>query len=158
MLCEVTSSSHAEQVAALRSAGLRVTGPRLAVLSVVTEGKHMTAEQVALAVRELGAVSTQGVYDVLGACSDAGIVRRIEPAGRPARYELRVGDNHHHVVCRRCGAVERRRLRGRRGAVPRPVRRRSASTSTRRRSSFWGSCPDCQGRPRPTNQEEKDDA
>ena len=92
--------------AALRDGGLRVTAPRLAVLSVVTEGKHMTAEQIALAARErVGAISTQAVYDVLGALTRGGFVRRIEPAGSPARYETRVGDNHHHVVCRSCGAI-----------------------------------------------------
>ena len=75
--------------------GLRVTAPRLAVLSVVSEGKHMTAEQIALAARErVGAISTQAVYDVLGALTRGGFVRRIEPAGSPARYETRVGDNH----------------------------------------------------------------
>ena len=66
-----------------------------------------TAAPIASAVRaELGAVSTQAVYDVLAACVDAGLVRRIEPAGHPARFERRVADNHHHVVCRRCGATE----------------------------------------------------
>ena len=102
----MTSSSHVELTAALRDGGLRVTGPRLAVLSVVTAGKHMTAEQVALAARErVGAISTQAVYDVLGALTRGGFLRRIEPAGSPARYETRVGDNHHHLVCRSCGAI-----------------------------------------------------
>ena len=79
--------SRDEFAAALRDAGLRVTSPRLAVLSVVSEGKHMTAEQVALAARErAGAISTQAVYDVLGALTRGGFVRRIEPAGSPARY------------------------------------------------------------------------
>jgi Fur family ferric uptake transcriptional regulator len=76
------------------------------VLRVLADRPHSAADAVIDAVRaELGAVSTQGVYDVLRACSDAGIVRRIQPAGGPARYELRVGDNHHHLVCRLCGAV-----------------------------------------------------
>jgi Fur family transcriptional regulator, stress-responsive regulator len=99
-------TSRVELSAALRNGGLRVTGPRLAVLSVVSEGKHMTAEQIALAARErVGAISTQAVYDVLGALTRGGFVRRIEPAGSPARYETRVGDNHHHAVCRSCGAI-----------------------------------------------------
>jgi Fur family transcriptional regulator, stress-responsive regulator len=89
---------------ALRAAGLRVTGPRRAVLTALATHPHSTADAVATAVRaELGSVSTQAVYDVLAACVDAGLVRRIEPAGSAARYETRTGDNHHHVVCRSCG-------------------------------------------------------
>ena len=102
----MTSPSRVDLAAAVRSAGLRVTAPRVAVLSEVTEGKHVTADQVAQAVRDRdGTISTQAVYDVLGALTRAGLVRRIEPAGSPARYETRVGDNHHHVVCRSCGAI-----------------------------------------------------
>jgi Fur family ferric uptake transcriptional regulator len=90
----------------LQQAGLRVTAPRVAVLRVLADRPHAAADAVTGAVRsELGAVSTQAVYDVLRVCSEAGIVRRIEPAGSPARYELRVGDNHHHMVCRVCGTV-----------------------------------------------------
>jgi Fur family transcriptional regulator, stress-responsive regulator len=92
--------------ARLRAAGLRVTAPRQAVLGVLGEHPHSTADAVAYAVRRrLGSVSTQAVYDVLAACVDAGLVRRIEPAGSAARYETRTGDNHHHVVCRSCGAT-----------------------------------------------------
>ena len=90
----------------LRAAGLRVTAPRQAVLGVLADRPHATADGVATAVRDrLGSVSTQAVYDVLAACVDAGLVRRIEPAGSAARYETRTGDNHHHVVCRSCGAT-----------------------------------------------------
>jgi Fur family transcriptional regulator, stress-responsive regulator len=104
--CAMTSTAHIDTAVALRDAGLRVTAPRLAVLSELMEGKHLTADQVALAARErLGTISTQAVYDVLGALTRVGLARRIEPAGSPARYETRVGDNHHHVVCRSCGAV-----------------------------------------------------
>jgi len=93
-------------VDALRAAGLRVTQPRLAVLSVLGNHPHADTETLADAARaDLGAVSTQAVYDVLRALSEAGLVRRIEPAGSPARFELRVGDNHHHVVCRSCGTI-----------------------------------------------------
>ena len=101
----------------------------------LAERPHAAADAVSPGVRaELGAVSTQGVYDVLRDCSDAGIVRRIQPAGHPARYELRVGDNHHHLVCRRCGAAATSTARSaRRRASSRPTA--SASTSTRRRSS-----------------------
>ncbi len=83
-----------------------MTAPRLAVLASVREQGHANVEEVVRAARlRLGAVSTQAVYDVLRAFEEAGLVRRIEPAGSPARYEGRVGDNHHHLVCRRCGAV-----------------------------------------------------
>jgi len=90
----------------LRGSGLRITAPRVMVLRVLADRPHAATVEIIEAVRaELGAVSTQGVYDVLRACCDVGIVRRIQPAGGPARYELRVGDNHHHLVCRLCGAV-----------------------------------------------------
>ena len=90
----------------LRSADLRVTRPRLAVLRAVRRHPHADTGNLLAAVRtEEPSVSHQAVYDVLGALSDAGLVRRIQPAGSVARYELRVGDNHHHVVCRSCGTV-----------------------------------------------------
>ncbi|CUR58630.1 Ferric uptake regulation protein [metagenome] len=90
----------------LRGADLRVTRPRLAVLRAVRRQPHADTGSVLTAVRtEEPTVSHQAVYDVLGALTDAGLVRRIQPAGSVARYELRVGDNHHHVVCRSCGAV-----------------------------------------------------
>lgn len=90
----------------LRSADLRVTRPRLAVLRAVRRLPHADTGSVLAAVRtEEPAVSHQAVYDVLGALTDSGLVRRIQPAGSVARYELRVGDNHHHVVCRSCGTV-----------------------------------------------------
>jgi Fur family transcriptional regulator, stress-responsive regulator len=90
----------------LRSRGLRVTRPRLAVMSALERRPHADADVLAeLARAEVGSVSTQAVYDVLRALTAAALVRRIEPAGSPARYELRVGDNHHHVVCRSCGAI-----------------------------------------------------
>ena len=88
---------------ALRERGLRVTAQRLAVLRAVTEAPHVTADTVADTVRgELGSISVQAVYDVLAALTDAAVVRRIQPAGSPARYEDRVGDNHHHLICRSC--------------------------------------------------------
>lgn len=90
---------------ALRRAGLRVTASRLAVLAAVSgEGRHRDAEAVAEAARrQLGTLSTQAVYDNLHILENAGLVRRIQPSGHPSRYEARVGDNHHHLVCRRCG-------------------------------------------------------
>jgi Fe2+ or Zn2+ uptake regulation protein len=91
----------------LRTHRLRVTRPRLAVLDVLTQGGHLEVEEITQQVRErIDAVSTQGVYDVLGALARAGLARRIEPAGSPARFEARVGDNHHHIVCRSCGTIE----------------------------------------------------
>ena len=90
----------------LRGASLRVTRPRIAVLTAVHDHPHADTDSIIGVVRaELGEVSTQAVYDVLRALTDAGLVRRIEPAGSVARYESRVSDNHHHVVCRSCGAV-----------------------------------------------------
>jgi len=90
----------------LRGAGLRATRPRVAVLTAVYEHPHADTGSIVDVVREdLGEVSTQAVYDVLGALTAAGLVRRIEPAGSVARYEARVGDNHHHAICRTCGAI-----------------------------------------------------
>ncbi|TWP32929.1 Fur family transcriptional regulator [Leekyejoonella antrihumi] len=90
----------------LRDAGLRVTRPRLAVLAAVTDHPHVDTGSVISVVRsDLGEVSHQAIYNVLSALTDAGLVRCIEPAGSVARYEARVGDNHHHVVCRSCGAI-----------------------------------------------------
>lgn len=91
----------------LRESHLRVTRPRLAVLSAVDEHSHAdTASIIGIVRDDLGEVSHQAVYDVLRALTDAGLVRHIQPPGSPARYESRVGDNHHHVVCRSCGAIE----------------------------------------------------
>jgi Fur family ferric uptake transcriptional regulator len=90
----------------LRRHGLQVTAQRLAVLRAVTDRPHGTANDVDQAVRaEIGAISPQAVYDALAAFTDKGIVRRIQPAGSPARYESRVGDNHHHVICRTCNRM-----------------------------------------------------
>jgi Fe2+ or Zn2+ uptake regulation protein len=90
--------------AVLRRHGVQVTAQRLAVLRAVTGHPHSAADEIYAIVRaDLGAVSRQAVYDALGALTDKGILRRIEPAGSPARYETRTGDNHHHVICRVCG-------------------------------------------------------
>ena len=90
----------------LRDADLRVTGPRAAVLHAVHEHPHADTDALLSAARgRLGAVSHQAVYDVLRVLTDAGLVRRIQPAGSVARYEARGGDNHHHVVCRSCGSI-----------------------------------------------------
>ena len=98
----VSTTLDVEQL--LRGAALRVTRPRVAVLTAVYEHPHADTDWIIGVVREdLGEVSHQAVYDVLRALTAAGLVRRIEPSGSVARYESRVGDNHHHVVCRSCG-------------------------------------------------------
>ena len=128
----------------LRQAGMRVTAPRLAVLAAVQECPHQDADRIAVAARaRLGTLSTQAVYDNLRALVEAGFVRRIEPAGHPARYEARVGDNHHHVVCRRCGAA--RDVDCVTGAAPclgpSDV---GEFVVDEAEITFWGVCPDCQ--------------
>jgi Fur family ferric uptake transcriptional regulator len=90
----------------LRQHGLRVTAQRLAVLRAVSVRQHGTADDVAEVVRaEIGAISHQAVYDALGILADNGLIRRIQPDGSAARYEDRVGDNHHHLICRTCGRM-----------------------------------------------------
>ncbi|MDR7420691.1 MAG: Fur family transcriptional regulator, partial [Armatimonadota bacterium] len=90
----------------LRQRGIQVTAQRLAVLRAVAAHPHATADTVAEAVRaEIGVISLQSVYDALGVLAAEGIVRRIQPAGSPARFETRVGDNHHHLICRTCGRM-----------------------------------------------------
>lgn len=99
--------THTEEIERrLRGAQLRVTRPRVAVLEALREHPHIDTHSVLGLVRErLGDVSHQAIYDVLDALTNANLVRRIQPLGSVARYETRVGDNHHHVVCRSCGAV-----------------------------------------------------
>ena len=88
----------------LREHGLPVTAQRLAVLRAVSGRSHATADAIAEDVRaEIGAISRQAVYDALGIMAERGLIRRIQPAGSPARFEDRVGDNHHHLICRACG-------------------------------------------------------
>ena len=87
----------------LRARGMRVTAQRIAVLRAVSAAPHVSADAVTETVRgELGTISTQAVYDALAALTGHGLLRRIQPAGSPARYETRVGDNHHHLICRVC--------------------------------------------------------
>jgi Fur family ferric uptake transcriptional regulator len=127
----------------LRGAGVRVTAQRVAVLLAVSRAPHSTADEIdAVARAELGAISRQGVYDALGALTDAGLIRRIQPAGSPARYEDRVGDNHHHLICRACGrtidvdcAV---------GEVPCLTAADDAGYEVDEAEViYWGRCPDC---------------
>jgi Fur family ferric uptake transcriptional regulator len=129
----------------LRAAGLRVTAPRIAVLTWLADHPHATADQVAGAVRErLGSVSVQAVYDVLHACTRAGLLRRIEPAGHPARFEARTDDDHHHLVCRGCGRTEDvdRVV----GLAPCLEPSDAAGYAVERTEVvFWGWCPGCAG-------------
>ncbi|MFD8387061.1 Fur family transcriptional regulator [Streptomyces sp. NPDC059679] len=102
----MTASQSPAPAEELRGAGLRVTAARVALLETVRYGDHLDVEAIASRVRDrVGHISLQAVYDALHALTAAGLIRRIEPAGSPARFEGRVGDNHHHVVCRSCGAV-----------------------------------------------------
>ncbi|MER6564125.1 Fur family transcriptional regulator [Streptomyces sp. NPDC001027] len=127
----------------LRGAGLRVTAARVALLQTVRAGDHLGVEAIASGVRDrVGHISLQAVYDALHALTTAGLVRRIEPPGSPARFEGRVGDNHHHLVCRSCGAVV---------DVDCAVGHAPCLTASDDRGFsideaeviYWGLCPDC---------------
>ncbi|MEU3626726.1 transcriptional repressor [Amycolatopsis coloradensis] len=127
----------------LRAVSLRVTRPRLAVLAALREHPHADTETVIARVRsELPTVSHQAIYDVLRALTEAGLVRRIQPAGALARYESRVGDNHHHVVCRSCGAIEDVDC----AVGPAPCLTASNDHGyviDEAEVVFWGVCPEC---------------
>jgi Fur family transcriptional regulator, stress-responsive regulator len=129
----------------LRFAGLRVTAARLAILETVREGNHLDVETVTSRVRErLGHVSFQAVYEALHAFTSAGLVRRIEPAGSPARFEGRTGDNHHHLVCRMCGQVTDVECAV--GEAPCLEPANDAGYRVDEADvTFWGYCPECQG-------------
>jgi Fur family transcriptional regulator, stress-responsive regulator len=127
----------------LRAAGLRVTAARVALLETVRDGDHLGVEAIAAGVRDrVGHVSLQAVYEALHALTAAGLVQRIEPAGSPARFEGRVSDNHHHVVCRSCGAV---------ADVDCAVGETPCLTASddhgfsidEAQVIYWGLCPDC---------------
>lgn len=128
----------------LRQQGLAVTVQRLAVLQAVADLPHATADKVAAAVRsELGTVSKQAVYDALGTLADKGLVRRIQPAGSPARYEDRVGDNHHHLICRSCGLTLD--VDCAMGHAPCLTAADTAGfLIDEAEVVYWGLCPDCQ--------------
>jgi Fe2+ or Zn2+ uptake regulation protein len=131
----------------LRSSDLRVTRPRIAVLSAVHEHPHADTDSIIGAVRQsLAEVSHQAVYDVLRALTTAGLVRRIQPSGSVARYESRVGDNHHHVICRSCGSI---------ADVDCAVGDAPCLTAANDHGYaideaeviYWGTCPDCSTSP-----------
>jgi len=127
----------------LRGAGLRVTAARVALLEIVRAGDHLGVEAIASGVRDrIGHISLQAVYDALHALTAAGLLRRIEPAGGQPRFERRVGDNHHHIVCRSCGAV---------ADVDCAVGEAPCLTASddhgfsidEAEVIYWGLCPDC---------------
>ena len=134
----------------LRGAALRVTRPRLAVLAAVHAHPHADTDSIFDAVRqELPKVSQQAVYDVLRALSAAGLVRRIQPAGSVARYESRVGDNHHHVVCRSCGVIAEVDCAV--GTTPCLSASDDQGFSIDEAEvTYWGVCPDCVAAPATT--------
>lgn len=128
----------------LRAHGLRVTKPRLAVLDVLRQGGHLEVEEITRQVRlRLDSVSTQAVYDVLGALARSGLARRLEPAGSPARYEARTGDNHHHIVCRGCGSITD--VDCATGSAPclDPAQTHGFAVDEAE-VTYWGLCPACQ--------------
>jgi len=127
----------------LRDHGLNVTAPRLAVLRALASHPHSTADTVLEVVRaEIGTVSRQAVYDTLNVLADKGLLRRIQPMGSPARFECRVGDNHHHLICRQCGTVV---------DIDCAVGARPCLTAAddhgfeidEAEVLYWGRCPDC---------------
>lgn len=127
----------------LRAASLRVTAPRLAVLTAVHQHPHADTDTILNRVRDtLGAVSQQAVYDVLRALTSAGLLRRIQPMGTVARYETRVGDNHHHLVCRSCGVIVDVECAV--GDMPclTPLDGRGFVVDEAE-VIYWGRCPDC---------------
>jgi Fur family ferric uptake transcriptional regulator len=137
---KVTSEDHGDL---LRRHGVQVTAQRLAVLRAVSERPHGTADDVAEAVRaEIGTISRQAVYDALGILAEKGLVRRIQPAGSPARYEDRVGDNHHHLICRSCGRMVDVDCAV--GATPcLTAADDSGYEIDEAEVVFWGRCPEC---------------
>ena len=132
----------------LRRNGVQVTAQRLAVLAAVSRRPHGTADDVAKAVRaEIGAVSRQAVYDALGVLADKGLIRRIQPAGSPARYEGRTGDNHHHLICRACGRMVDVDCAV--GAAPCLTPADSSGYEIDEAEVvYWGRCPQCLARAR----------
>jgi Fe2+ or Zn2+ uptake regulation protein len=134
-----TASDH------LQGANLRVTAIRVAVLEAVGEDPHAEVELlVRQAVRRLGSVSKQAVYDTVQTLAGAGLVRRIEPAGSPARYEARVGDNHHHIVCRACGAAADVDCVVGEAPCLEPSQAHGYQLDEAE-VTFWGLCPACHG-------------
>ena len=140
----------------LRKHGLSVTAQRVAVMRAVSGRPHSTADDIDKVVRaEIGAISRQAVYDALGILTDKGLLRRIQPAGSPARYENRVGDNHHHLICRTCSRMV---------DVDCAVEYTPCLTAAddagyeidEAEVIYWGRCPDCVKTSKKTARQEKD--
>ena len=127
----------------LRQHGIQVTAQRVAVLRAVSAGPHSTADQIAANVREeISAISRQAVYDALGILTEKRLIRRIQPAGSPALYEDRVGDNHHHVICRSCGATADVDCAV--GSAPCLTAANDCGFQIDEAEViYWGTCPDC---------------
>lgn len=132
-----------DPTALLRKRGIQVTAQRLAVWRVVADEPHITAERVAEAVRaEIGAISLQSVYDTLSLFVTEGLLRRIQPSGSPARFEDRVRDNHHHLICRMCGRVVD--VDCAIGAAPCLTAADDKGYEIDEAEvAYWGRCPDC---------------
>ena len=137
-----------DPAALFRQRGIHVTAQRLAVLRAVSGEPHITADAVADVVRhEIGAISLQSVYDALGVLVAHGLVRRIQPSGSAARFEDRVGDNHHHLICRLCGRVVD--VDCATGAAPcLTAADEQGYEIDEAEVAYWGRCPDCRARPR----------
>jgi Fur family ferric uptake transcriptional regulator len=137
-----------DPAAILRQHGLQVTAQRLAVLRAVSGQPHITADGVAeWANAEIGAISRQAVYDALGAMVDKGLLRRIQPMGSPTRYETRVGDNHHHLICRVCGRVVDVDCAV--GTAPCLTPEQDMDYEIDEAEVvYWGRCPECRARAR----------
>jgi Fe2+ or Zn2+ uptake regulation protein len=134
-----------DTAALLREQGVQVTAQRLAVVRAVSSRPHLTAADVDGMVRaELGAVSLQAVYDALGLLTEKGIIRRIQPAGSPARYEARAGDNHHHLICRACGRMVDVDCAGEDPPCLAVVEDFGYEIDEAE-VIYWGRCPDCIG-------------
>jgi Fe2+ or Zn2+ uptake regulation protein len=127
----------------LRDHGIKVTAQRLAVLRAVSRLPHDTADAIAEAVRaDIGAISRQAVYDTLSMLVDKGLIRRIQPAGSPARYEDRIDDNHHHIICRKCGrTVDVDCVVGEAPCLTAAAD--SGFDIDEAEVIFWGTCPQC---------------
>jgi Fur family ferric uptake transcriptional regulator len=139
----VPSKTSVDDDALLRRHGLQVTAQRLAVLRAVSGHPHSTADDIDKAVRaEIGAISRQAVYDALAALADKGLLRRIQPAGSPGRYEDRVGDNHHHLICRTCSRMVDVDCAV--GATPCLTAAADAGYEVDEAEViYWGRCPEC---------------
>jgi Fe2+ or Zn2+ uptake regulation protein len=131
------------EAALLRRHGLQVTAQRLAVLRALSDRPHSTADDIYHIVRgEIGAISRQAVYDAFAVLTDKGLVRRIQPAGSPARYENRVGDNHHHLICRVCGRMVDVDCAA--GETPcLTAADDSGYQIDEAEVTYWGRCPEC---------------